>query len=352
MPALPEMVTGRLTAIGLLLVLLASAPGCSWLERQQWVRDRGDDYRKAKTEPPLRVPAHLEDDNLQDIYVIPEIAEQVTLTDKFSVPRPTPLVAKESEELVRIQRLGEEEWVLASVAPGQLWPQVRAFLSTAGLQVARVDARAGLIETGWFQAEGASMNERYLFRIEQGVQRNTSELHVKQMYQAGDIENWPEKSADKERGSDMLLAVAQYIASAAEAPVSMMAQQAMGDGGKVSMQEDAAGDPYIELKLPYYRAWASVDRALRESNFKIRDLDRSSGLFFISFLPPEEDDGWFSWLFNSDEEEDVLVDKALLLNVLDEGGEQVRITVGMEDGSPLALEQQQQLLSLLKGNIN
>ncbi|MEM0954270.1 MAG: outer membrane protein assembly factor BamC [Pseudomonadota bacterium] len=342
----------RVFSAALVLFVVSSGTGCSWLEKQQWVRDRGDDYRKARVEPRIVVPAHLEDDSLQDIYVIPQVSEQVRLTEKFSVPRPTPLVARESEELVRIQRLGDEEWVLASVAPGQLWPQVRAFLSTGGLQVARVDARAGLIETGWFQTEGASMNERYRFRIEQGVQRNTSELHVKQMYQAGDIESWPEQSADKERGSQMLLAVAQYIASAAEAPVSLMAQQSMGDGGKVSMREGEGGAPYIELKLPYYRAWASVDRALRQSNFSVRDLDRSSGLFYISFVPPEEDDGWFGWLFDGDEEENEFANKDYLLKLVDEGGEQVRISLGMEDGSLLALDQQQQLLSLLKGNIN
>ena len=342
----------RVRAAGLTVLLLVGASGCSWLEKQQWVRDRGDDYRKARVEPPIAVPAHLEDDSLQDIYVIPPISEEVSLTEKFSVPRPTPLVARESEELVRIQRLGDEEWILATVSPGQVWPQVRAFLSTGGLQVARVDARAGLIETGWFEGEGASMNERYRFRIEQGVQRNTSELHVKQMYQAGDTESWPEKSADKERASDMLLAVAQYIANAAEAPVSLMAQQAMGEGGKVSMQEAADGSPYIELRLPYYRAWASVDRALRQSNFSVRDLDRSSGLYYISFVPEEEDDGWFGWLFDGDEEDNEFANKDYLLKVVDEGGDQVRITLGLEDGTAMAVDQQQQLLSLLKGNIN
>ncbi len=336
----------------LIVTALISAGGCSWIEKQEWIRDRSDDYRKAIIEPSLKVPPTLEDDSLQDIYMVPAVSEKVVASGDFSVPRPTPLVAKESEELVRIQRLGDEEWVLATVSPGQLWPQVRAFLSTAGLQVARVDARAGLIETNWFQAEDGSMNERYQFRIEQGVQRSTSELHVKQMFQAGDTASWPENSADAARGSDMLRLVAQYIANAAETPVSMMAQQAMGDDGKVSMLEDEAGDPYIQLDLPYYRAWASVDRALRESNFAIRDLDRSQGLYFISLVPPEEDDGWFSWLFSEDEESDGLANKDYLLKVIDDGGARVVITIGLEDGSGLARGQQQQLLALLKGNIN
>ncbi len=332
-------------------VLLLSA--CSWLPEQEYVRDRSDDYRKARVEPRIKVPSHLEDDALQDIYVIPPTTESMTPTGSFEVPRPAPLVAQETEELVRIQRLGDEEWVLAAVAPGQLWPQVRSFLTTNGVQVARVDARAGLIETGWFQGQNASMAERYQFRIEQGVQRNTAELHVLQQFQAGDINRWPEASADAERGSDMLLAVAQFIANSAEtAPVSMMAQQAMGDGGKVTMQEDTDGEPFVRLALPYYRAWASVDRALRESSFTVRDLDRSGGLFYVRFVPPEEDEGWFSWLFGSEEEENLLTQQDYIVRVSEETSDQVRIEMAREDGGEMTRGQKQQLLALVKGNIN
>jgi outer membrane protein assembly factor BamC len=338
----------------LILVLLGSLAACGWLPEQNYVRDRSDDYRKARVEPRIKVPPHLEDDALQDIYVIPPITERVTPTGSFEVPRPAPLVTQENEELVRIQRLGEEEWVLATVAPGQLWPQVRSFLSSNGVQVARVDARAGLIETGWFQGRDTSMNERYQFRIEQGVQRNTSELHVLQMYQAGDINRWPETSADAARGGEMLLAVAQYIANSAEtAPVSMMAQQAMGDGGKVSLQEDEQGMPYVRLRLPFYRAWASLDRALRESSFTVRDLDRSRGLFYVRFVPPEEDEGWFGWLFGGDEEDSAeLSNQDYVLSIQEEAPNEVRIGLAREDGTAMTRGQSQQLLSLLKGNIN
>ncbi len=337
----------------LALLCVFSLSGCSWFSDQQFVRDRSDDYRKARVEPKIKVPAHLEDDALQDIYVIPPTTETVTPTGNFEVPRPAPLVAQESEEMVRIQRLGDEEWVLAAVAPGQLWPQVRSFLTSNNVQVARVDARAGLIETGWFQGRDARMSERFQFRIEQGVQRNTSELHVLQQYQAGDTNSWPEASGDAERSSEMLLAVAQYIANSAEtAPVSMMAQQAMGEGGKVTLQEDATGQPFIRLSLPFYRAWASVDRGLRESSFTIRDLDRSSGLFYVRFVPPEEDDGWFGWLFGGDEEDDLLTQQDYVVKVAEENPDQVRIDMTREDGVAMERGQTQQLLGLLKGNIN
>jgi outer membrane protein assembly factor BamC len=345
-----------LLAAALMAALMTSTlAGCSWLPEQNYIRDRSDDYRKAKVEPKLKVPPKLEDDALGELYVIPPTTERLMPTGSFEVPRPAPLVASESDELVRIQRLGDEEWVLASVAPGQLWPQVRSFLSNSGVQVARVDARAGLIESGWFQAEGATMNERYQFRIEQGVQRNTSELHVLQMYQAGDINSWPEVSADKQRGSDMLMLVAQYIANSAEtAPVSMMAEQAISATGRVNLLEGEDGQPYILLDLPYYRAWASTERALRESSFSIRDLDRSQGKFYVRFVPPEEDDGgWFDWLTGGDKEvSEEIGDQDYLVRMEDAGDDQVHITLAREDGQAMEPAQTQNLLALIKGNIN
>jgi outer membrane protein assembly factor BamC len=330
---------------------------CTWLTGDKgYFRDRSDDYRKARAEPRIKVPSNMDDQALQDIYVIPPVTEDLRVTGEFEVPRPAPLIARATEEMVRVQRLGDEEWILANLAPGQLWPQIRAFLSSNSLQVARVDARAGLIETGWLRPEEGGMEERYRFRIEQGVQRNTSELHVLQMVQAGDITVWPEISSDNDRESNMLMLVAQYVANSTDAaPVSMMAQEAISSSGKVSMQEGEGEVPYLNLELPYYRAWASIERALRESSFQTRDRDRSSGLFYIRYVENSEDDaGWFDWLFNDNEEPDASVltehDFILLVTKLDE--DTVRVDISRQDKVPLTPAQSQSMLSLIKGNIN
>ena len=66
----------------------------------------------------------------------------------------------------------------------------------------------------------------------------------------------------------MLQAVAQFLAnSAGTAPVSMIAEQGISAGGKISMQEAPEGYTYIRLDLPFDRAWASLGRALEASTF-------------------------------------------------------------------------------------
>jgi outer membrane protein assembly factor BamC len=341
----------------LAMLLLSTLAACTWLTGDKgYLRDRSDDYRKARVEPMLKVPASMDDEVLQDIFVIPPVTEDLRVTGEFEVPRPAPLVTRATEEMVRVQRLADEEWILANFAPGQLWPQVRAFLNSNSLQVGRVDARAGLIETGWLQPEGGGMDERYRFRMEQGVQRNTSELHVLQMFQAGDINSWPEVSADRDRENNMLMLVAQYLADSTDAaPVSMMAQEAINAGGKVSIQEDAGEAPYIRLELPFYRAWASVERALRESSFQTRDRDRSSGYFYIRYVEDADDDsGWFDWLFNDGEKEDTksLTEFDFVLTITEQAEGVVRITIAREDAVALTPAQAQSMLALIKGNIN
>ena len=345
------------TLAGLLALLALS--GCGWMtgDDNGYFRDRSTDYRRAHVEPGLKLPEHLSDEALEDIYIIPETEEQVRLTGEFEMPRPTPLVAKETEELVRINRLGNEQWMLVSTAPGQLWPQVRAFLTHVGWPVGRVEARAGIIETSWLAPREGGAEERFRFRIEQGVQRNTSELHVLQMTKGPDTdaEEWPKASSDQDREAEMLQAVAEFVANSTEteaAPVSMMAQQEISASGKVNMQEEADGTPYIQLGLPFYRAWASVERALKESDYQIRDRDRSAGKFYISYIGEDQDSGWLDWLFGDEDNLDNIEDIEFLLELApSEDESSISITIQREDEVPLEIAHAQSLLTLIKGNI-
>ena len=204
------------------------------------------------------------------------------------------------------------------------------------------------------------MASRFRFRIDQGVQRGTSELHVLQMNQAGDVNSWPQQSDNLSQEADMLRAISQYIANSADStPVSMVADQAISAAGKISMQEGPGGDIYIRLSLPYDRAWASLGRAVEESSFEINDRDRSAGKYYVRFLGPqtEEDEGWFDWLLDSDSDHP-LAGKLFIvsLETLDTGDVAIRIAPQPPQGDeePLVLEKsdEQALLALIKGNID
>ncbi|MEE4146946.1 MAG: outer membrane protein assembly factor BamC [Halieaceae bacterium] len=342
------------------LLLVSLCSGCGYLFGDDGVfRDKSEDYKKAREVPPLRVPDSNDSASLGEMYPVPPITDNLLLAGEFEVPRPSPLVAGAEDEQVKIQTLGEESWALINAAPGQVWPQVRAFLSVSQIPVARVDASAGIIDSAWVNLEGESMASRFRFRIDQGVQRGTSEMHVLQMSQAGDVDSWPASSDKPAQENEMLRALAQYIANSADStPVSMMADQAISSVGKISIQEGPDNDIYIRLSLPYDRAWASVGRSIEESDFEITDRDRSAGKYYVRFLGAgsEEEAGWFDWMFSADE--DPLIGQAFVVSVdaLDEKDVAIRIEQqAVTDGSePPAMEKRdkQALLALIKGNID
>ena len=345
----------RMSRSLILLVALTALTGCGYIFGDEGVfRSKAEDYKRAPETELITVPEGKSSDFSQEIYAIPHVEDNLVLAGEFEVPRPTPLVAGASDQIVRIQKLGDLTWALVALAPGELWPQVRSFVSAAGLQVARVDARSGIIESGWVQLDDYPMASRYRFRIEQGVQRGNSELHILQMNQAGDVSNWPATSDSFEQESQMLQGISQYIANSTDsASVSMVADQAMSASGKISLQEAVAGYTYIRVGLPYSRAWASLARALGKSTFEITDRDRSTGVYYVNFNGPNaaDDEGWFDWLF--DEEDHPLAGRNFIVKMITENESAVTITLQAAEGAePLEKREEQALLSLIKGNIN
>ena len=136
--------------------------------------------------------------------------------------------------------------------------------------------------------------------------------------------------------------------------MSMIADQAISATGRISLQESEQGYTYIQLGLPYDRAWASLAKSLEESGFEITDRDRSAGEYYVRFNGPdrEEDDGWFDWLWGGDDEHP-LAGKDFLVSVTRQTEEAVTIRLQPREPDPaFDRRQEQALLSLIKGNIN
>ena len=347
----------RVVKAALVSVFLLSSTGCGYIFGDDGVfRDRSQDYKLAPETPPVDVPEGTDSVTLRDIYVIPPVEDKFLAQGKFEVPKPVPLGTGGEEETVRIQKLGDQSWVLIGVAPGQVWPQVRNFMTASGMQVARADARAGIMESNWLTVEGQSLKSRFRFRIEQGVQRGTSELHVLQMRQAGSATAWPTTSDDPDQAAEMLQSIAQFLANSADsAPVSMIAEQGISATGKITMLEAPDGFPFLQLELPFDRAWASLGRALEKSSFEIADRDRSSGIYYVRYLEggSEEEQGWWDSFWNSSEDHP-LFDEILVVSTEPQpAGSAVTIRLQPQDVSvPFDKQQAQELLSLIKGNIN
>lgn len=337
-------------AIPILLIAtaLGSGSGCSWLTGDDGLfRDRGHDYRAAAIEPPLQVPNTMSSETIDDRFAIPEISDRASLTEEFVVPRPEPLDSNVDQDVVRINKLGDTQWILVNGAPGQVWPRLRGFLNLNQLGVQRADASSGILETVWLQPTGENaLRERYRLRIEQGVQRGSSEVYVLQADIRSGQDAWPRSSNNPERETVMIEELAQYLAdSAAAAAVSMLVQQAIDSAGRVSLKDNTDGDPFLSLQLPFSRAWASIGLALEKAGFVIDDLNRDQRLYYLHFVDPDaEEPGFFASLFSSKDDQGI----AYLLTVKEIDDSTVSITIQRQEGEETSREEIINRLKLIK----
>ncbi len=335
----------RLMTVSLGLVVLS---GCMFGDTGSF-RDRGDDYRKAKLSAPLELPPGVSSAALDDKYVVPGLQTHTVLPGKFELQRPEPLAKNVGTAEVKIQTLEGKSWILLDGDPNQVWPRMRVFLARAGLKVASANAETSTIETEWRDPNGeGTTRERFRFRLDQGVQKGTSEIHM--LTQINGSEEWPAVSDSLERESQMVRVVAQYLAdSEGEASVSMLAQRSDGKG-KIFLEgtEDGADGRYLRLQLQEDRAWAALGLALTKAGFEIEDDSREVNKYWLTYRDTEADEmGWFTKLFSARRQN--LSRYVVELRPVGDSGAESLILLNYQKGRRLEETERENLLKRIMG---
>lgn len=304
----------------LLVCLTFPLSGCGMFFGDEGLfRNRGGDYLKSDNLPPLVLDENLDRQALGELYPIPPItaADYDESGDVYEVPRPLPLSANILQESVKIQKLGDKTWILMNVAPGEVWPRVRSFLNVNGLAVARADISSGVIETDWIQFKtDLTTYDRYRLQIDQGVQPDTSEIHIRHMSIPTDSQpstglSWGDSSVNPERERWLLDELAATLASdTTEGGTSLLAQ-AIGGSAKAGLVK-LKNEPVLSLRLDRARALGTLAHAVKQEGFTPYENDAATGIFYVHYRKPDADGpGWFSrkWdsLFGASEEEPVKI---------------------------------------------
>lgn len=291
-------------AAGLSATLLS---GCGFLFGDDgYFRDRSNDYQKARTMPPLKTGPGVDERVLGELYVIPQVAATAYDHPQYSeVPRPEALSSNVFSDNVKIQRLGQDRWIFVSASPAEVWPRVRNFLNSNRLQVERTNAPQGLIETAWLNfRDSPDTRDKYLVRIEQGVQPESTEVHVTHLSLPRDATlpsqvEWPARSSNPERESWMVDELAVNLASEIGSASASLLAQTIGGSDKVSIIA-VDQEPVLRIELEMIRAWASLNHALRQEGLEIIDEDSGAGIYYVHYRDPDEREGFFSGWFSRD----------------------------------------------------
>lgn len=321
-----------------------------------WVRDSASDYRRDRELPPLQVPADLDGSRIQSFYAVPPVQGDAVpaWTD---LPRPETLARSEDDQAARIQKLGQDQWALVQLAPDQVWPLLKGLLQSNRISLAREDAAQGLMLTDWLSVEGRDRQERYWLRVDAGVQRNTTELHVRQQLRNPDADtlSWPARSDDGQREYTLLYEAAGHLADQKEtASVSLMAQ-GIRTASKVSLQQRADEEPWLLLELPYDRAWGSLGVALTKAGFETVDRHHSDGVYFVRppHLKNEDKPGFWARLFGAGgAEKETTLDRQWQVSL--KAQDEARMAIHLQGSSPREPDAATRLryLNLIRAHLN
>lgn len=249
----------------LALSIVVLITGCSYLAGEKGVfRDRKYDYRHAQEAERLQVPSKLDSERIVDYYPVPPISPHADPELIIKPPLPTGMLL-DVDERVRIQRLGEKEWILVQVSPSQLWPRLKAYTQSHGLQLLLEEGARGVLVV-------TSSEGFYRFHLQQGFQHNSAELAVRFSNDASIIQSWPEHAQYAEKESTLLSKMAHYFADA-EQPAYSFAAHNISTEQRLLTHFDAHGNRYLVLKADFLRVKASLERALEKGGYTKQDSD-------------------------------------------------------------------------------
>jgi outer membrane protein assembly factor BamC len=333
------------------ITVILSLSGCGWLG----LRDRSNDYLLAEETAATTIPADLDRAVVGQIYPIPQIPSESVELVKFEAPRPQPASVNTFEQLVKIQSLEGRRWVLINIPPSEVWPRIRNVLNRSGVPAALAEGSTGIIETVWVKFNSDEDNShRFRFQISPGVQLNSSEislLHNQAVRNEEEQAQWPQASDSDTREKDMLTMVANELAGATNyASVSLLAQD-IGGEAKVSVVTPEVADPFIQVKLSFDRAWASILYSADRGGYSLVDQNRSEGTLYVNYTDQSAADkpGFFARWFGGSSEEILKVNYRILVQVV---GADVEVRIVGAEAEGLGKAETLRLLKILRNNMS
>ncbi len=366
------------------LIVATAALGLSGCQTVSGVLDgqRGD-YRNTGRLPPLEVPPDLARPTTDNRFNVPEVGGAASATfsefDRARKGKPAAGATGVLPEVdkARLERSGNERWLVVQGPPDKVWPLVREFWLESGFLLAVETPEAGVIETDWNESrprvqEGGirglfdrllttvrstSTRDRFRTRLERGADGST-EIYVShrglEEVQVGTNSSefrWQPRPSDPDLEGEMLRrimvrfgtpeAVAKANLAKTQGPAPARAQIVKAGDGMASL--DVADD--------FDRAWRRVGLALDRVGFTVEDRDRSKGLYFVRYADTDaapQKPGYLSRLafWRGDE---TPVRKAEQFQIVVAGGETgtTRVRVLNREGAADRSETAQRILTVL-----
>ena len=304
----------RLSALTLSLLAVALA-GCSIIPDSKKI-----EYKSAGKAPSLEVPPDLSQISRDDRFSVPDATGKGSATfSAYSADRVPGAQAQNSVVLpqvdkVRVERSGNQRWLVVSAPADKVWDTVKDFWQETGFIVNIERAEAGVMETDWAENRAKipddiirntlgklidslySTGERDKFRtrFEPGNEPGTTDIFIshrgmEEVYtsSAKDDVRWQPRAADPELEAEMLRRLMVRLGSEEKRAEASVASAKAEPRAKLARSDDGSGT--LEVLERFDRAWRRVGLALDRVGFTVEDRDREKGIYFVRYVDPDAD---------------------------------------------------------------
>jgi outer membrane protein assembly factor BamC len=320
--------------------LAASLTGCGMLGSV--IGNDKVDYKSAKKASTLDVPPDLTQLQKDNRYSLPDSNNGVATASGYNASKGAAggpaaavipgqpaagTVVPTSLNDIKVERDGNQRWLVIKQTPEQLWPQLKQFWEDSGFTMAQELPTAGIMETEW--------NENRA-KIPQDFIRNTIGKVFDSVYSSGERDKFRTRIERRADGASEIYIShrgAQEVATGSqkettswmprpndpglEAEFLARLMNKLGNGGptdtavaKTAVDSaivqpqhaslvGAGAERAVQVDEGFDRAWRRVGLALDRAGFTVEDRDRTQGIYFVRYIDDvTETKGFFSKLFS------------------------------------------------------
>lgn len=349
------------------LTLLAAAMGlsaCSVLDGEKV------DYKSSTKAPSLAVPPDLTQLSKDTRYSVVNGAVSAAGSKASATSGGKELVAVAAISDIRVERQGNQRWLVVNRSPESLWSPLKDFWQESGFTLTMDQSNLGIMETEWNENRAnipqdairralgkvldslysTSLRDKYRTRLEVRADGGTeifiTHRGMQEVYATEDKNRtiWQPRPADPELEAEFLRRLMLKLGASPEQSAQV---------GTVSPAKPTAsttqvdGTSILELSDGFDRAWRRVGLSLDRTGFTVEDRDRNKGIYFVRYVgsdDSENDPGFFKKLFGGSAKAAAAIKYQIAVR---SSGDKTKVSILNELGSPEISDAAQKMLKVL-----
>jgi outer membrane protein assembly factor BamC len=294
-----------------LVVAALCLSGCSILESSKV------DYKSVGKSTKLEIPPDLTQLSKETRYAVVNGAVSAAGSTSVDQSNGSATMAPLALGDIRLERTGNQRWLVVKRAPEALWGPMKDFWQENGFPLASELTDIGIMETEWVENKARipedfirsmlskvmanlySSPERRKFRLR--LERNgngETEIFISyrsmiEVYTAerSNTTAWQLGPTDPETEAEFLGLLMRKLGMAS-VQVSTNGAPDVGKTASIIVNVGTA-NAYVQLSEDFDLAWRRVGLTLDRSGFTLEDRDRSKGLYFVRYVykAPEAGNG-------------------------------------------------------------